>query len=274
MLSGQAQDSPGGCDSSARPIAAGAESPSLRRTSIPVQMARVTGLEPATSGVTGRHSNQLSYTRASRNWSESVYAHGPGRSSSLHVELRNRIEHPDAPKPGSDEGTEWQRTFPGPAGAKDSGHRHPQQGEERPHQQDQGEILPPAPRPGCSEQLGVAQSEPFPPPDPLVPQTNERERAISRRSANGGLQGLLPAFAPTQPQAGDAKTERERVRQKSTIEIDRGGPGEHKTQPNAEGARLLWCDMPLNGRQADAHETSSQRLASRERKRGPHRANG
>ena len=29
-----------------------------------VEMARVTGLEPATSGVTGRHSNQLSYTRA------------------------------------------------------------------------------------------------------------------------------------------------------------------------------------------------------------------
>ena len=28
-------------------------------------MARVTGLEPATSGVTGRHSNQLSYTRVS-----------------------------------------------------------------------------------------------------------------------------------------------------------------------------------------------------------------
>ena len=27
-------------------------------------MARVTGLEPATSGVTGRHSNQLSYNRA------------------------------------------------------------------------------------------------------------------------------------------------------------------------------------------------------------------
>ena len=30
-------------------------------------MARVTGLEPATSGVTGRHSNQLSYTRAFSN---------------------------------------------------------------------------------------------------------------------------------------------------------------------------------------------------------------
>ncbi len=29
-----------------------------------MKMARVTGLEPATSGVTGRHSNQLSYTRA------------------------------------------------------------------------------------------------------------------------------------------------------------------------------------------------------------------
>ncbi len=29
------------------------------------EMARVTGLEPATSGVTGRHSNQLSYTRLS-----------------------------------------------------------------------------------------------------------------------------------------------------------------------------------------------------------------
>ena len=29
------------------------------------RLARVTGLEPATSGVTGRHSNQLSYTRAS-----------------------------------------------------------------------------------------------------------------------------------------------------------------------------------------------------------------
>ena len=28
------------------------------------EMARLTGLEPATSGVTGRHSNQLSYNRA------------------------------------------------------------------------------------------------------------------------------------------------------------------------------------------------------------------
>lgn len=29
-------------------------------------MARATGLEPATSGVTGRHSNRLSYARARR----------------------------------------------------------------------------------------------------------------------------------------------------------------------------------------------------------------
>ena len=30
------------------------------------EVARLTGLEPATSGVTGRHSNQLSYNRADR----------------------------------------------------------------------------------------------------------------------------------------------------------------------------------------------------------------
>ncbi len=36
-------------------------------------MARVTGLEPATSGVTGRHSNQLSYTRVSKKISEQAH---------------------------------------------------------------------------------------------------------------------------------------------------------------------------------------------------------
>ena len=34
---------------------------------ISLEMARETGLEPATSGVTGRHSNQLSYSRVSAN---------------------------------------------------------------------------------------------------------------------------------------------------------------------------------------------------------------
>jgi hypothetical protein len=40
-------------------------------------MARVTGLEPATSGVTGRHSNQLSYTRTSS--AEALVRRGEGR---------------------------------------------------------------------------------------------------------------------------------------------------------------------------------------------------
>jgi hypothetical protein len=38
-------------------------SPTIRHRPRWGRMARVTGLEPATSGVTGRHSNQLSYTR-------------------------------------------------------------------------------------------------------------------------------------------------------------------------------------------------------------------
>ncbi len=39
------------------------------------EMAGVTGLEPATSGVTGRHSNQLSYTPAKGPGAQG----GPGR---------------------------------------------------------------------------------------------------------------------------------------------------------------------------------------------------
>ncbi len=38
------------------------------------EVARVTGLEPATSGVTGRHSNHLSYTRVSERLAAAKWA--------------------------------------------------------------------------------------------------------------------------------------------------------------------------------------------------------
>ena len=58
-------------------------------------MARLTGLEPATSGVTGRHSNQLSYTRlpqihANRRMN---YGFGDVKSSSLNPELKKIFIH-------------------------------------------------------------------------------------------------------------------------------------------------------------------------------------
>ena len=43
-------------------------------------MAGVTGLEPATSGVTGQRSNQLSYTPRQEGW---MYAQGGGKSSRI-----------------------------------------------------------------------------------------------------------------------------------------------------------------------------------------------
>ena len=47
-------------------------------------MARVTGLEPATSGVTGRHSNQLSYTRIPLREEEK------GRIGATHAAVKRR----------------------------------------------------------------------------------------------------------------------------------------------------------------------------------------
>ena len=42
------------------------------------KMARVTGLEPAASGVTGRRSNQLSYTRFQKR-ERGISSHDPSR---------------------------------------------------------------------------------------------------------------------------------------------------------------------------------------------------
>lgn len=59
-------------------------------------MARVTGLEPATSGVTGQHSNQLSYTRTLLSNQFIIGISGRVRGSSVYVKqtyaffLKNR----------------------------------------------------------------------------------------------------------------------------------------------------------------------------------------
>ncbi len=60
-------------------------------------MAGATGLEPATSGVTGRRSNQLSYTPANLDRGDTSYLGAPGVSSN------SPAEHPQSPRsPGSD----------------------------------------------------------------------------------------------------------------------------------------------------------------------------
>ena len=52
------------------------------------RMARVTGLEPATSGVTGRRSNQLSYTRVSA-WVPRLYGSSADLSTAVPRFFRN-----------------------------------------------------------------------------------------------------------------------------------------------------------------------------------------
>ena len=61
-------------------------------------MARVTGLEPATSGVTGRRSNQLSYTRVHTGRQTPANARASGvvqRVAGVKRTLSTRLSEPD-----------------------------------------------------------------------------------------------------------------------------------------------------------------------------------
>ncbi len=54
-------------------------------------MARVTGLEPAASGVTGRRSNQLSYTRIERVMTRARAGWVPERAAGVKRKVRNSV---------------------------------------------------------------------------------------------------------------------------------------------------------------------------------------
>ena len=84
-------------------------------------MAGATGLEPATSGVTGRRSNQLSYTPANLDRGDTSYLGAPGVSSNSPSSARQPQEAPIFTIPAK-AGIEENVSYPSPVRGADDVH--------------------------------------------------------------------------------------------------------------------------------------------------------